>query len=176
MKRRRWTQEEVALLQSVYHLYRADRIGAMLGRTGEAVKVKAVTLGITCRKVPTLYTCQQLAKACGVKHQSVTRWIKNGIARPIGDRYQPLFTREEVERVTSLKRRRYAPEGWIASTVVAKELGYTPTGVTLWCRRGLVESVKIGRRWYLRADAVEDIKRRMKDSGRLTMDWRRTDA
>ena len=78
MRRRKWTREEIEILESHYGLWSFEAIGKNINRSAEAVRRKAyrLQLGKATRYTGNL-TARDLGHALGVCPKTIVRWIKN---------------------------------------------------------------------------------------------------
>lgn len=80
-----WTKDELNLLEDLWGVRSFPRIVKELGRTEEAVKRKAVELGLG-QFVDSMegYTLRQFAEVIGVHHNTVRNWIvRHGLPAPM---------------------------------------------------------------------------------------------
>jgi DNA-binding CsgD family transcriptional regulator len=73
-----WTQEEYRTLRENVHRKSIGQIAKMLGRSTNAVKVKATRLKLKLRKRDGWYTKTEVMEICGVDHRKVQEWIDSG--------------------------------------------------------------------------------------------------
>jgi hypothetical protein len=73
-----WTREEMRILKENIHRKSVRQIAKILGRSDNAVKVKATRLKLQLRKRTGWYTKAEVAEICGVDHKNVQAWIDSG--------------------------------------------------------------------------------------------------
>ena len=73
-----WSPEEIQKLEQMIHRYSIKIISQKLGRSMNAVKVKATRLHFSLRTRDGWYTKSEVAKICGVDHHRVQAWIDRG--------------------------------------------------------------------------------------------------
>lgn len=73
-----WTQDEYRILRENVHRKSIGQIAKMLGRSTNAVKVKATRLKLGLRKRTGWYTKSEVMEICGVDHKKVQEWIDSG--------------------------------------------------------------------------------------------------
>jgi hypothetical protein len=73
-----WTQEEYRILKENVHRKSIGQIAKMLGRSNNAVKVKATRLQLAVRKRIGWYTKSEVMEICGIDHKKVQEWIDSG--------------------------------------------------------------------------------------------------
>lgn len=73
-----WTQEEYHILKENVHRKSIGQIAKMLGRSANAVKIKATRLKLQLRKRNGWYTKSEVMEICGVDHKKVQEWIDSG--------------------------------------------------------------------------------------------------
>jgi hypothetical protein len=73
-----WSPEELKRLEEMVPHYSVKTIAQKLGRSDNAVKVKATRLHFSMRYRDGWYTKAEVAEICGVDHKKVQGWIGSG--------------------------------------------------------------------------------------------------
>jgi len=73
-----WTQQELRILRENVHRKSIRGIAKMLGRSDNAVKIKATRFKLRLRTRHGWYNKLEVAEICGVDHHKVQEWIGSG--------------------------------------------------------------------------------------------------
>lgn len=73
-----WTPEEIARLEKMVPHYSVRTMAKKLGRSANAVKIKATRLHFSLRAHDGWYTKREVGEMCGVDHHRVQYWIDRG--------------------------------------------------------------------------------------------------
>lgn len=73
-----WTQEEFRILRENVHRKPIRQIAKMLGRSDNAVKLKATRFKLRLRTRHGWYNKAEVTEICGVDHKKVQEWIDSG--------------------------------------------------------------------------------------------------
>jgi hypothetical protein len=176
-----WTQEEKAFLRSKIGKMTYAQIGAALGRTANAVKIKRQRLGFPAHsKRPGWVTGHGAARILGVDIHSIMALTDRGILPHVvlpGERgilaikkrvlyrwavnpmhwiyFKPGKVRDrKLRRLLALKRERWDDEWWTPGQV-ADHHGIEHTDVNRYIHAGKLKSVKWGNHWILRSEAMK---------------------
>lgn len=77
MSGRRWTDDEVALVEDLFDTRGAAYVAERLGRTLSAVRCKADQLGVSCKPVD-VFSMNELTTILGTDHHQLRRWLREG--------------------------------------------------------------------------------------------------
>jgi DNA-binding XRE family transcriptional regulator len=112
MAGRRWTNEELVLLEELTEKYPLDTVARKLGRTPNAVFLKRQRLGIGgLRDNSDMLTRNTLSQILGVENRTIVRWERKGL-KAVRKRPYIMYRHQDI-----IKYLREHPDDWNASRV-----------------------------------------------------------
>jgi DNA-binding CsgD family transcriptional regulator len=161
----RWTREEQELLRLMAGRYTAAQIGERLGRSADAVHVRAHLLGVYLQTED--WTLHRLSRLFGAWEPTIERaWIRSGMlqARKLGPgehcrrgewrireadverfildypwAYDAAVMVPQSHRLAQLARRVQQREGWlVGAEAIGNRLGISAKAVFRWTAAGLI--------------------------------------